>query len=148
MQTSLIENLTGLINPSILSQIDDLWCLLFLRWTGGSSVGNDPLQRELLAARHLRSMISKENSSLVLSGEDAETSLTCENWFVLNGIASDAYWSAVVADARCTHILASESLSLKVVAREMYTALLHNFGEAVKKERGTVSQSSDSESES
>ena len=138
------------INPTILSRIDDLRCLLFPRWTGASSMGNDPSQRKLLAARHLRSMISRENSLLVLPGEDAEKSLTYENWFVLlNSIASDAYWSAVVADDRCMHILASESQSSDGGSKTRVHNSSSQFlgsASAVKMERGTVSQSSESES--
>ena len=100
------------INPNVLPRIDDLRCLLFPRWNGASQLDGSSLQREAQAAHHLKALNSKCKSLLVLPGEAPGASLSHEVWFtLLNNIATDKYWAIVQAEARCTHIIAPESLS-------------------------------------
>ena len=106
----LNHKFSWIINPSLLQKLDGLRCLLFPRWTCGHLDGQ-PGHRDLQAARHLRFLISKDNSPCIFPGDEVSDALTYKTWFdLLDNIASDKYWNTVASEEICTHIQQSDSL--------------------------------------
>ena len=94
------------LNPNLLEKLDDVRCLLFPRWVGGS-LECQPPHRSYGAAVHLSCLARKDASICNMPGEDPAHSLTYKSLFtLLETIATDRYWDTVPAEERCTHILA------------------------------------------
>ena len=91
------------INPTLLSRIDQLRCVTFPRWlAGGLYVATE---RCGSAALHLKRLLAKENTKLILPAEDVRDSLTYREWYeVMEMVAADSYWDEMPPEDRCVHL--------------------------------------------
>lgn len=95
-----------------LSELDQLRWTLFPRWLGLDSKVAPILYDR--AATHMRLLLNKSESPLVLEGVGTKDHHTYYEWFMrLDIVAADKYWLTTAADARCSHVSNEDSLLKK-----------------------------------